>query len=328
MLLKQTLIFILLIQSIYSFSQIPIWQGFEMNWTYNHRINRLGSYLYQDSVFNTAATGLGRDSGWFNTHYLLISKPGRQFSEFKIYKRIEARENEMIQIQIDTILPISYHHSIFYLNGFDMIANNDPDKIQYLQFGVKMVKGDFDTTFLRINISFMFNCQSIECDWINNDVDYDLNLFIGCIIFPNEDYISYLKGEIYNGTEIWTRKSNDAVNSYLGNTDVPRFITDLKISLNKAHWYSGIKMYINTSNDVLMKFEQYKKGMKKNAYYKPHANFSKRSKGSALYEMNGITLTHPENVMRNPQEFKGGIVWKGNNKSAFSRDAVRSVVIK
>lgn len=328
MLLKRIGFFLLLIQSTYSFSQIPVWQGFEMNWTYNHRINRLGSYIYQDSVFNTAATGLGKDSGWFNTHYLLLPKPGRQYNEFKIYKRLEAKENEMIQIQIDTILPISYHHSIFYLNGFDMIANNDADKLQLIQFGVKMVKGNNDTTFLRINISLMVNCQSIECDWINNDVDYDLNLYIGCITFPNEDYISYVKGEMFNFTEIWDKKNNDRTETYPGNTQCPRFITDLKISLNKAHWYSGIWAYVNSDNNVTMKFEQYKKKMKKNAFFKPHGNFSKRSKGSAMYEMNGITLTHPEKVEMNPKEFKGGIVWKGNNKSAFSRDAVRSVGIK
>ncbi len=310
------------------YSQIPVWQGFEMDWTYNHRINRLGSYIYQDSVFNTAATGLGRDSGWFNTHYLMIPKPGRQYYEFKISKRIEAKENQMIQIQIDTILPLSYHHSIFYLNGFDLIANNDADKLQYMQLGVKMVKGDFDTTYLRINISLMFNCQSIECDWLNNDVEYDFNLFIGCISFPSEDYISYVKGEIYNGTDTWTRKVNNQASILESGTEVPRFITDLKISLNKAHWYSGISMYINSNNAAGMKFEQYKKKMKRNAYYKPHGNFSKKSKGSAMYEMNGISLTHPEAVVRNAKEFKGGIVWKGNNRSAHSREAMRSMSIK
>lgn len=299
-----------------------------MNWTYNHRLNRLGSYIYQDTVFNTAATGIGKDSGWFNTHYLLIPSSGRQYKEFIVYKRIEAKENELIQIQIDTVLPISFHHSIFYLNGFDIIANNDADKLQMIQFGVKMIKGNNDTTFLRINISLLFNCQSIECDWINNDVDYDLNLFIGSISFPNEDYISYVKGEMYNGTETWTRKANAVANKIPGTPETPQFITDLKLSLNKAHWYSGINMYVDNANATIMKFEQYKDKMKRNAYYKPHANFSKRSKGSAMYEMNGISLTHPENIKRIPQEFKGNIVWKGNNRSAFSRDAVRSKPIK
>ena len=289
------------------YSQIPVLQGFEMNWTYNHRRNRLGSFIYQDSVFNTAATGLGKDSGWFNTHYILIPEAGREYNEFKIYKRIEAKENELIQIQIDTILPISHHHSVFYLNGFDMIANNDADKLQLIQFSVKMVKGNFDTTFLRINISLMVDCQSIECDWLNKDVDYDLNLFIGCVSFPNEDYISYIKGEICNGTEMWTRKKNDQIIFNEGNTDAPRFITDLKISLNKAHWYCGIAAYINSNNSAFMKFEQYRTNMKKNSYYKPHGNFSKRSKGSAMYEMDGITLSHPEQAGRIPKEFKGSL---------------------
>jgi hypothetical protein len=311
-----------------AFSQIPVWQGFEMDWTYNHRLNRLGSYIYQDSVFNTAATGTGKDSGWFNTPYILIPKPGRQYNEFHIYRRIEAKENEMIQVQIDTILPIDFHHSVFYLNGFDLVANNEADKLQLMDFGIKMVKGNYDTTYLRITYSLLFNCQSLECDWINNDVDYDLNLFIGCISFPGEDYISYVQGEMFNFSEKWDRKKNDRNTTYTGNTNAPRFITDFKFSLDKAHWYTSIHASIDAGNNVAMKFKQYREKMKQNAYYKPHANFSKRTKGGCMYEMNGITLTHPENVKRTAMEFKGSIIWKGNNKSPFSREAVRSMHIE
>lgn len=304
-------------------AQIPVWQGFELNWTYNHRLNRLGSFIFQDSVYSTAATGIGRDSASFNTHYLLIQEAGKQYSEFEIYKRIEAKENELIQIQIDTMIVASYHRSIFYLNGFDIIANNDADKLQLMEMGVKMVKGNEDTTYLRINIALMFNCQSLECDWINNDVEYDLHLYIGNIYFPNEDYISYVKGEMFNGNESWTKKSNLPLSKLPADPKTPQFITNFKISLDKAHWYSGIFSFVDNENSTIMKFEQYKAKMKKNAYYKPHANFSKKSKGSAMYQMDGISLTHPENLKRDPKEFKGSIVWKGNNRSAFSRDAIR-----
>lgn len=317
-----------MVSTLVGFAQIPVWQGFEMNWTYNHRLNRLGSYIFQDTVFNTAATGLGKDSGWFNTHYLTIPSPGRQYNEMRIYKRMEAKENEIIHIQIDTVLPVSYHHSIFYLNGFDLIANNDADKLQMLTLGVKMVKGNYDTTFLRISASFLFNCQSIECDWINNEVDYDLQIFIGCISFPNEDYISYVKGEMLNGNETWTVKENKQVNKVQGVGESPQFITDLKLTLNKAHWYSGLSMYIDSTHTTLMKFEQYKQKMKKRAFYKPHAAFSKKTKGTAQYEMDAISLTHPENIQPKWYVFSGGLIWKGNNRSAFSKDAVRSKPIQ
>lgn len=323
---KFTFLFFLIAAS--GFSQFPVWQGFELNWTYNHRLNRLGSYIYQDSVYTTAATGIGKDSASFDTHYLLIPQSGKQYREFEIYKRIEGKENELIQIQIDTIIQSSFHHSIFYLNGFDIIANNDADKLQIMKFSVKMVKGNEDTTYLRINISLMFNCQSLECDWINNEVDYDLHLYVGNILFADEDYISYVKGEICGGQDIWTRKLNQRGIKMLANPDIPQFITEFGISLDKAHWYSGFSVYIDNENTSGMKFEQYKDKMKKNAYYKPHGNFSKKSKGSAIYEMEGISLTHPEKLKRDPKEFRGSIIWKGNNKSAFSRDAIRSIPIK
>lgn len=307
-----------------SFTQIPVWQGFESNWTYNHRLNRLGSFIYQDSVFSTAATGTGRDSGFFSTHYMMIPESGLQHGEIHLYKRIEAREKEMVQLQIDTMIPTSFRHSIFYLNGFDIIANNDADKIQHLEFSVKSVKGDYDTTLVRIQVNLMFNCQSIECDWINNHVDYDLNLYIGYIYFANEDYISYSKQDLLNQMTEWSRKVAVGKSCTVTDHEVPQFITDIKFSLNKAHWYVAMQACIDEENNPCMNFMQYKPKMKKNAYYKPHAIWSKKSKGTADMEIRGITVSKPSHLTMEHRIFSGAIIWRGKNKTAFSRDAVRS----
>lgn len=303
-----------------SFGQIPVWQGFDATWTYNHRLNRLGSFIYQDSVCNAAATGLGKDSGHFNTRYLLIDDDDIKFTELHFYKRIEAKEGELIHINIDTLIPISYHLSIFYLNGFDIIANNDADKIQMIDMGVKMIKGNNDSTYLKFQASFIFNCQSIECDWMNNDVDYDLHFYVGGITFLNTAYISYIKAEPIDQHISWDRKKGapDYVNPI--NAGNINFITGFKFSLNKAHWYSGMACCIKPEAEF-MRFEQYKIKMKKNAWYKPHANFSKKSKGSGHYWMQVITLSRPGNLIPVYQEYKSSVIWKGNNKSAFLPDA-------
>ncbi|HKJ69905.1 MAG TPA: hypothetical protein VKA68_18260 [bacterium] len=61
---------------------VAIWQGFEHHWTYNHRLNRFGDYVYTVSrtdnlneafVTHTGATGLGRDTGTSVTNYSLLS---------------------------------------------------------------------------------------------------------------------------------------------------------------------------------------------------------------------------------------------------------------
>ncbi len=325
---KRILLFILFLITISSFSQIPVWQGFEMNWTYNHRINRLGSYIYQDSVYNTAATGIGRDSGQFKTHYLLLPDSNCAYQEFEIYRQIEAKENEMIQIQIDTLIPVSYHHSIFYLNGFDLIANNDADKLQLMDFSVKMVKGNNDSTYLRIGISLIFNCQSLECDWINNEVEYDLHLYIGSITWKSQDYISYTKMNILEEQIVWDKKSGGSIVNSTTDFDGPRFYTDIHLSLNKAHWYAGLGLFTKHSYSTTMYFHQYRMNMKKNAYYKPHANFSKKAKGNAKYEIEGILLTRPAEIPSTYQVFDGSIIWKGNNRSAFGREAIRSKSIR
>lgn len=309
---------------VQGFSQMMAWQGFEMNWTYNHRLNRLGSFVYNDSVFNTAATGTGIDSGWFKTNYFLIPEINAKYNEFCIKTSIKGNENKFIQVEIDTVVPVSFHHSIFYLNGFDMIAKKDADKLQLLHFGVKMIKGNNDSSYIKINISLIVNCKSIECNWCNKEVDYDFNVYIGHITFTNDEYIKYVKYDMYNSTSIWTRKSLYKPSIILPSyNNLPRFITDMEIALNKEHWYSGLQASIDSANNVCMHFEQYKNNMQKNAYYKPHAFFSKKEKGNAFFNMRGIVLTTPQIINEKYGVFSGFIIWKGNNKSAFSKDAVK-----
>lgn len=304
------------------FGQVPVWQGFDASWTYNHRLNRLGSYIYNDSVFNTAATGLGKDSGCFKTNYLLLDSEDLKYHELHFYKRIEASEGELVHLNIDTVLPVSYHLSIFYLNGFDFIANNDADKIQLIDIAVKMVKGNNDTTHLKIQASFIFNCQSIECDWMNNDVDYDVHLYIGGISFLNTAYISYVKTEPIDQQVTWDRKKGIKPYTTQVENGSLNFITQFKFSLNKAHWYSGIACGIEPNSQSMI-FEQYKLKMKKNAFYKPHANFSKKSKGAGQYLLQVITLTRPTHFKFQHHYFSSTIIWKGNNKSGFLTEAIR-----
>lgn len=303
-------------------SQIPVWQGFDASWTYNHRLNRLGSYIYQDSICNAAATGLGKDSGFFNTHYRLIDNDDLIFNELHFYKRIEAKEGELVHLNLDTVIPVSFHLSVFYLNGFDFIANNDADKIQLIDIAVKIVKGDNDSTHLKLQASFIFNCQSIECDWMNNDVDYDLHFYIGGITFLNTAYISYVKSEPIDQQVSWDRKRGATTYSNPITTENINFLTGFKFSLNKAHWYSGMSCNIQPNIEVML-FEQYKLKMKKNAYYKPHANFSKKSKGNGQYWMQVINVTRPLDIKSKHYEYKTSIIWKGNNKSAFLPESKR-----
>jgi len=305
-------------------AQIPVWQGFEMNWTYNHRLNRLGSFVSDDSVYNTASAGTSIDSGWFSTHYLLVPEAGLQFQQLKISQRVEARENEIIRIQIDTVVPVSFHHSVFFLNGFDISANNDADQLQLIKFGVKMLKGNYDSTWLRINMELNFNCPGLSCDWLNNQIDYDVSLYVGGVYFANRDYISFVKGEILTATESWTRKKNTVQNKIFGNNKNVQFITDFELSLNKSHLYSGMQVFIDSNNVSVMRFEQYKDRMKKNAYYKPHGNFSVRSPGSVKYGLAGISLSYPVLQIQQHKEFKGNIIWKSNDRNPVKNKPVNN----
>ena len=62
-----------------------IWMGFEHEWTYNHRLNRLGDYVSQPEFdgfehpvkhYHTGATGLGWDEALFTSYYTVVKANG------------------------------------------------------------------------------------------------------------------------------------------------------------------------------------------------------------------------------------------------------------
>ena len=57
---------------------IYLWQGFKHEWTYNHRINRIGNFLSEDKkeIIYTSASGLGADSTYYTSKYNLITDSG------------------------------------------------------------------------------------------------------------------------------------------------------------------------------------------------------------------------------------------------------------
>lgn len=306
------------------FSQIHIWQGFSIDWTYNHRLNRLGSYIYQDTIFQSAATGIGKDSGNISTSYLKLDSDDYHFHEIKFLLKISGKEKEVITVSIDTILDFDSKKTIVFLNGFELTSLEDADKLQQIHFNITQDSVGFEKTKLVVNATTTFNCQSLECNWFQNTVNYELKVIVGFL----ESYHPISKTKIESKhSENWTKSKQEILECQSYSNSYPIFINEFSIQLDKAQWFAAISCFINNSNEVCMQVKQYKPNMKKNAYYKPHANFSAKHHGKGFYTFTGIYAKEIAKELTTFHQYNSTIIWMGNNQSAISNNAIKKINI-
>ena len=72
-------------QELKPYNKAMIWRGFQHKWTYNHRINRIGSSVsFKDDkgyCIHYSASGLGSDSTFATTYYTYVESPKVCFKE-------------------------------------------------------------------------------------------------------------------------------------------------------------------------------------------------------------------------------------------------------
>jgi hypothetical protein len=159
-----------------------LWRGFHHRWQYNHRLNRLGSYVRhvgrgeqetatEGRVGHPAASGSGNDTATVRDLYSEIDatrvwfQPGRQ--EFKF----EAKEGhaQSLNIPLDIELDPGLKHQDNYtvvINGFDLMAERDADKLSTFSLSITEPAVAPSGERLRFDIAAMLNvdCDTLECD--------------------------------------------------------------------------------------------------------------------------------------------------------------------
>jgi len=156
-----------------------IWQGFHHAWEYNHRLNRLGSYVGTRSgshqphtiVGHTAASGTGGDMAQFSEFVTGVEADGVAFQAGQAETRVEcpravtapfhikidelALETQMKGKQTVTVL----------INGFDLYAERHADKL--IAFDLEITDPIIyeGGTKVRFNIlgHLCFDCRTAEC---------------------------------------------------------------------------------------------------------------------------------------------------------------------
>lgn len=163
------------------------WQGFYHDWTYNHRINRLGDWIQSSNnndgsfkaVFNhSGATGSGSDILNYQTFFTYLKTEKARFFSSVLSTAVRGREATTTTkiITVKGVWPAAlknYHNGIVVLNGFDLYCRSSDDgKVMGTGSADKLSQLYIDVDKLRFNgnefefdlaIMLGADCDSPEC---------------------------------------------------------------------------------------------------------------------------------------------------------------------
>lgn len=156
-----------------------IWQGFHHAWDYNHRLNRLGSYVRSRRtngragtvVGHTAASGTGGDVAHFAEYVTVVESAEVSFQEGWGETTVECPRavTTPFRIQVDE-LELSPQmagreiHTVL-INGFDLYAKQQADKLIAFDLEITDPTVYAEGTKLRFDIlgELCFDCRTAEC---------------------------------------------------------------------------------------------------------------------------------------------------------------------
>jgi hypothetical protein len=225
-----------------------LWRGFRHAWSYNHRVNRLGSWVRTEdcgeqscsySVGHSGASGTGKDDASFRDAYTELSAKGVGFhSGEKSNIPIQGTEatpdngnpgtDEMISgtATIEVNLPSDMTNKDTYavlLNGFDLKSKGLAAK--FIRFNLDVTSTSVSGGTLTTNIDYdvLLDCDSMECKgpikkngkWRGGkkrqDVNYRLDIHY-LAIGGNDERVNIVRGSELENDYQWARCEDEIQN--------------------------------------------------------------------------------------------------------------------
>lgn len=334
-----------------------LWQGFTHQWTYNHRINRLGScvvntdfegaFPHSSTLKHMAATGLGGDIGQYATHYayLALNKVKTQSGEVNI--RFSGKEGDFHTakqtVTIDA--PLGMHDQEEYavvLNGFDIISEQQADKLQLFRLSVGDATYIPATGKIRfdVTVALLVHCRSLECSRFNHKFNYSINAHY--LVFAGQEqnistteqnthtiYDWSKERELYTSPTQQHTVKGEGKRQYAAATLA---FKSLSIHLDKEHWlldwrsvihpekYDTLTGQYQYSLDLL--FKQWDQTMKKESANPKKSKFAMKRNGWAMIDATILLLQFKD--ARIIHDYTKGVVkWQGSNEPANTVDALQ-----
>lgn len=330
-----------------------LWRGYQHSWTYNHRCNRIGDYVQYNNgnptTAHASATGLGPDSTYFTSHYTYIESADAVFKEGCRSIKLETKERQLsegsttIEVSVDEWLKNrSDYVSLF--NGFDLKSDAGADKIQLLRLSMEDPELSSDSTKLlfKVNYSFVFNCQSVECS-SKNAVSYTLDVYY--LIIGLNDFATKATEQFFPRSYSWDKKEEVAdrpEEKVMSGVSMPVYdkavlgIKAFSVVLNEAHWllqmnnnvtpleYTPLDGKMRISLDLM--YKEWQDGMRGSNAAPQSSQFAAKRKGWVLLDSDTLLLQLRTAEIRHLGR-SGRMFWKGNNRPSNGPDAVNVSLI-
>jgi len=179
-----------------------IWRGFNHQWTYNHRLNRMGDYLKQEdctasgtgelprvtcsgSVHHTGASGTGADELTFASHYTQIASAAAGFRPARVELHLQGREQREIRrektVELSVGSDAAEQTHVALLNGYDLHTTRKARAKKPKRFRVWVTDQpsyhpEDGTVSVGVGALIDVNCDSVECKTQKGRVHYRIEL--------------------------------------------------------------------------------------------------------------------------------------------------------
>lgn len=329
------------------YNKALIWRGFEHHWTYNHRINRIGSSVSlrdgEGYCMHYSATGLGSDSTFATTHYTYVESAGVTFKETEVKILVNGKEGDLltkterVYLDLDQWMQDKAYYDVV-VNGFEVKSMLKADQLQLLRFLVEdpIYIPETGQLYVNANFNLVTNCRTFECELFKNQTAYELTLHLLLIGFEKD------AGEVRNSYTTRNYTWDTAVEveglnkglSIQGQRDVfPHACLGIKgvgIVLDEEHWLLQVNNYVTPlrydaqtgtmNSHINMKVVAWNRGMENFSVAPLKAEFAKRKSGFAMLETNPSLIQFKDARIKHGK-INTSLYWRGNNKSSAAPEA-------
>ena len=345
-------------QQIHPYNKAVIWRGFDHNWTYNHRCNRIGDFvqLKGDSVLavHTSATGTGPDYTTDTSYFSTVATPDAVFNQGQDTLYIRGYKDSLIVVK-DTVYMMAPNwmrnkrEYITLLNGFDLQAyNSEAEKPRALYLNVtdatEVPSPSPDSVRLQliVKVGAVLNCSTPECHICNHTVSYKLTVYY--LIVGLEPKRSAASSQLFTTGYSWNKKEEmkepplrDFIEGTLdaGFKNAVVGIKSFTLTMDKDHWLvkwnNSIKLQkekrYNADNarvgvTINQEFVDWKQGMQHSTVPHSDALLSFKQRGWEIMNINAGMLQFTEHATIKDHMVTGQMKWTGNNEPAGSPNAI------
>lgn len=339
-------------------NEAVVWRGFNQEWTYNHRLNRLGNYISYETdgdtlnalISHNASTGLGTDAGKYNTYFTYLATNDVTITQGDTSFIINGLEGKMsyesllFKVNLDSNARLNKQHVVL-LNGFDICAIAKADKIE--QLNIDLRDGYYDkyqqALYFDGHFSITADCQSPECSLTKQKFSYQVKLYY--IILSGNEELSVSSKNITNYIQ-WDKQTDrlpiPSQSSITGVGDEAfetalLGIQSLSLQLNQEHWYvSWHTALIPYEYDPYtgkytfmydLYFKQWKEDMKKESF-NPKQSFASSKKPGWADFSSRVLLIQLKNAWIENLNTNGVVYAQGKNPNNECDQSIVSKAIK